>query len=62
MSLKRLELAGRELRSARSRLQKAMTEAKDAAVEAATLNGTPQTVIAKLLDVDRMTVRRWLGK
>jgi transposase-like protein len=38
-----------------------MNNAKIAALEA-TANGTPQAEIARELGVDRMTVRKWLGK
>lgn len=53
--------AGRGLRSARTRLIRAMKTAEQAAVEAHR-NGAPETEIARTLGVNRMTVRRWLGK
>lgn len=53
--------AARELWAARKRLAKALSEAGDAAA-LAHANGTPETVIARELGVNRMTVRRWLGK
>jgi hypothetical protein len=56
-----LELAGRKLRSARQRLDAAMKTAERAATSAHRA-GTPETVIAQGLGVNRMTVRRWLGK
>lgn len=56
-----LAKAGRALRSARERLKAAMQAAEEAGVEAHQA-GTPETEIARELGVDRMTVRRWLGK
>ena len=53
--------AARELRAARSRLDTAMTSARTAAI-AEHAAGIPETEIAKALGVNRMTVRRWLGK
>lgn len=53
--------AGRGLRSARTRLTRAMETAERAAVEAHR-SGTPETEIARTLGVNRMTVRKWLGK
>lgn len=56
-----LERAGRKLRSAR--------KASDDAYEAARLvalaeiaGGTAEAVVARELGVNRMTVRKWLGK
>lgn len=56
-----LDVVGRNLRSARSLLQAVMEDARRAAIEAWQL-GVPETVIARKLGVDRMTVRGWLGK
>jgi transposase len=56
-----LRLAARNLRAARSRLDAAMVSAKEFAIQA-NADGMPETEIAKLFDVNRMTVRRWLGK
>lgn len=56
-----LERAGRKLRSAR--------EAADDALEAARLvvlaeiaNGVTESEAARTLGVDRMTIRKWVGK
>lgn len=59
--LKELDAAGRKLRSARSRLDVVMTEAQNVA-RGAYNGGIPETTIAEMLGVDRMTVRKWLGK
>jgi DNA invertase Pin-like site-specific DNA recombinase len=56
-----LTKAARELRGARQRLAAAMGAAERIAIEAH-LGGTPETEIARTLGVNRMTVRRWLGK
>jgi len=56
-----LAAAARGLRAARSRLDVAMATAERAAIEAH-LDGTAETRIAAALGVNRMTVRRWLGK
>jgi transposase len=56
-----LRQAARNLRAARSRLAAAMEAAQAAAITAHG-NGTPETEIATTLGVNRMTVRRWLGK
>jgi transposase-like protein len=56
-----LELAARKLRSARQRLDTAMQAAEQAAITAHA-KGAPETDIARTLGVNRMTVRRWLGK
>ena len=56
-----LTKAGRVLRSARERLDTAMQAAEKAAVEAYEA-GAPETEISRQLGVNRMTVRRWLGK
>lgn len=56
-----LEKAARNLRSARQRMGHAMATAQHAAVSAQ-LDGVPETEIAQRLGVNRMTVRRWLGK
>lgn len=53
--------AAASLRRARKRLAAAMEQAKTAAVTA-NADGTPETEIARALGVNRMTVRRWLGK
>lgn len=56
-----LQHAARALRATRSRLKVAMAAAENAAMNAHA-NGTPETEIARTLGVNRMTVRRWLGK
>lgn len=56
-----LAKAARNLRRARSRLDAAMAVAEQATV-AAHKNGMAETRIATKLGVNRMTVRRWLGK
>lgn len=53
--------AGRNLRSARQRLEIAMKAAEQAAISSYA-EGVPETRIAEELNVNRMTVRRWLGK
>jgi transposase len=56
-----LAKAARELRVARARLDAAMEAARAVAI-AEHASGTAETDIAKALGVNRMTVRRWLGK
>lgn len=56
-----LQRAGRKLLRARDTVASAMSEATDAAVKAAA-SGVPEVEIARTLGVDRMTVRKWLGK
>ena len=56
-----LSRTARILRDARRRLETAMDAAEDSAIGAYAL-GTPETVIARELGVNRMTVRKWLGK
>lgn len=56
-----LASAAKTLRQARTRLAAAMDAAEQAAVQAAQ-EGAPETEIARTLGVNRMTVRRWLGK
>ena len=56
-----LALTGLQLRKARQRLTDAMDAAERAAI-VAHHDGVPETVIAVRLGVNRMTVRRWLGK
>lgn len=53
--------AAKALRQARTRLAAAMDTAEQAAVQA-DKDGTPEAQIARELGVNRMTVRRWLGK
>jgi DNA invertase Pin-like site-specific DNA recombinase len=56
-----LERAARDLYTARQTLDACMWRAKKAAIKAAA-KGTPETEIAGKLGVNRMTVRKWLGK
>lgn len=56
-----LKKAARDLRSARARLQYAMETAQLAALDAIA-EGDTEVDVAKALDVNRMTVRKWLGK
>ena len=56
-----LERAGRRLRSARNAEKKAMEDARVAAL-AAIEDGVSEASVAKVLGVDRMTVRKWVGK
>ena len=52
---------GRHLAAARARQAAVMDTLRQQAVAAAA-EGIPETVIAKLCGVDRMTLRGWLGK
>lgn len=61
MSANNLASVGHNLETARQNLQIALQNAADAA-EAAHANGRTETDIARLLGVNRLTVRRWLGK
>jgi len=56
-----LTTAARALRAARQRLDTAMATAEQAAIDAHARQ-VPETEIARELGVNRMTVRRWLGK
>lgn len=56
-----LVLAARGLKAARGKLDRAMEVAREAAIAAYT-DGAAETEIARALGVNRMTVRRWLGK
>jgi DNA invertase Pin-like site-specific DNA recombinase len=55
-----MSAAGR-LKRARKSLAEAMEAARLEAIELHTA-GTPETEIASVLGVNRLTVRRWLGK
>lgn len=59
--MKPLAKAARDLRAARARVEAAMEAAQVVAL-AEHDAGMPETEIAKALGVNRMTVRRWLGK
>ena len=56
-----IERAGKKLRAARSAEKEAFEEARTAAIDAIE-NGTSETAVAIICGVDRMTVRKWLGK
>lgn len=53
--------AASTLAKARAAEQAAMDSARVAALDAIA-NGVPEAVAARTLGVNRMTVRRWLGK
>ncbi|MGI5127470.1 sigma factor-like helix-turn-helix DNA-binding protein [Pseudonocardia sp. CA-107938] len=52
---------GKRLQRARSRLEEVKQEARTAVVAAAE-DGMSESELARLLAVDRMTIRSWLGK
>lgn len=56
-----LDRAGGDLLYARQMLDACMWRAEKAAIKAAA-KGIPETEIAQKLGVNRMTVRKWLGK
>lgn len=56
-----LERAGRKLRSARKAEAEAYEAARVAAL-AAVAGGVPEAVAARELGVNRMTIRKWMGK
>jgi transcriptional regulator of acetoin/glycerol metabolism len=56
-----LKRAGRALRSARKAEQYAYERARMTAIAAVAV-GVPEAVAARELGVDRMTVRKWMGK
>lgn len=58
---KRLQAAGGNLLTARTAERHIRDRAADLAIEAAAA-GVSQRRIAELLGVDRMTVRKWVGK
>ncbi len=60
-SRRRLDRAGEKLRGAREAQRVALESARAAATDSIT-HGTPESVIAQELGVDRMTVRKWAGK
>jgi transposase len=53
--------AGRNLEAARTKLEAAKHRAADAA-EKASAGGMSEVEIARRLGVNRLTVRKWLGK
>ncbi|WNM74294.1 helix-turn-helix DNA binding domain protein [Gordonia phage Thimann] len=56
------EAQGKKLAKARATADEALRIAKLMAQSAHHQDGVPETQIAKELGVDRMTVRKWLGK
>lgn len=56
-----LDSSGASLARARNLLAAAMQNAERAAIAAAT-DGVPESVIARRIGVNRLTVRKWLGK
>ena len=61
MAVSPINTAAAGLRRARNLLAAAMQQAEITAIEAHG-GGMPETEIARALGVNRMTVRRWLGK
>jgi hypothetical protein len=61
ISMADLNSAAARLSRARNLLAAAMEQAELTAIHAAA-DGTPETQIAQGLGVNRMTVRKWLGK
>lgn len=61
MNMIPLTKAATELRQAKTRLEQAKHRAADLAEQAAR-DGIPETEIARILGVNRLTVRSWLGK
>lgn len=58
----RLRRAAKRIRTLRALLDEALGEGAEAAREAYTEDAMPETKIAAELGVNRLTVRRWLGK
>lgn len=56
-----LTAAGEDLRAARARLGEATETARAAALRALD-EGRAEAEVARVLGVDRMTVRKWAGK
>ena len=56
-----IDQAGERLAHARQALRAAYAAARAAALRAIK-DGTPESTIARALNVDRMTVRKWAGK
>jgi DNA-binding transcriptional regulator YiaG len=57
----RLTHAGNRIRKARTKLSEEMAEAKRIALDALK-SGATEAEVARLLGVDRMTIRKWEGK
>jgi hypothetical protein len=60
-SRRQLDTAGEKLRATREAQKAALELARIAALDSIAL-GTPESVVAQELGVDRMTVRKWVGK
>lgn len=56
-----LTRAAKRYAAARQAMQQERNRLR-AEVELAAANGTPETELARLAGVDRMTIRSWLGK
>jgi DNA invertase Pin-like site-specific DNA recombinase len=56
-----LERAGRKVAAARAKVDEALEAARITALEAVA-NGVSEAAVARHLEVNRMTVRNWLGK
>lgn len=56
-----LQIAGDKLSVARAAEKSARVEARAVAV-GAIADGQTESTVARLLGVDRMTIRKWLGK
>ena len=61
LDMNRLTKAARDLTNARDKLAKAMEFAAEVAVEAHA-EGKTEVELAQHLGVNRMTIRKWLGK
>ena len=61
MKVTRLATAGHRLAVARARLAASMADA-EAAARMALDHGVAEAEVARVLGVDRMTVRKWAGK
>ncbi|AGB26871.1 hypothetical protein Mycsm_06756 (plasmid) [Mycobacterium sp. JS623] len=61
MDMSALKKASSDVAKARRQLDLAMTAAKDAAI-AAHRDGVTEVDLAQILGVNRMTIRKWLGK
>jgi DNA invertase Pin-like site-specific DNA recombinase len=60
-ALERATRAGRKLAAAREKVDEALGAARFAGLEAIA-SGVPEAVLAREMNVSRMTVRKWLGK
>lgn len=56
-----LDALGRKREKARAEVARLFEQARVAAIEAVA-SGVPEADVARRLKVDRMTVRKWLGK